>query len=222
MSELRPIDELYINAPRGRDFSWLQVKGVGPNGKFHKAIQLLWGSTQDEEYYTSAACSAPSLTRLDELRPFDSNDPDNKKCKMCLRIDQEGTPVVSINERRESSRADAARARIDRHLREAERAERELAFYESLPSEPEVEDGEPNVIWFKKRFKNGSNVYTYAACKAGDGLWYTTGPNVPKGFTWQKLVEWIFDGEAADLWHAASYNPLAFEEEEEPDIDPAF
>ena len=217
---LRPIGELYLNAERSRDFGWLQVQGVGPNGKFHKATQLLWGSTQDEKYYTSALCSAPSLCRLDELRPFDPRDQDNKKCKACLKAIEKGTEVASINDRIiQGSRADAARARIDRHLREAERAEQELAFYESLPSEPEVEDGEPNVIWFRKRFKNGSVTYTYAACKAGDGLWYTTGPNVPKGFTWQKLVEWIFDGEAADLWHAASYNALAAEETDLDDTD---
>jgi hypothetical protein len=107
------------------------------------------------------------------------------------------------------SKREQLEARLARHRREADRFEEELAKLEALPAEPEVEDSEPNVIWFTKLFQNGSKTYEYAAVKAGDGLWYTSGPHVPKGYTWDRLIEWIYDGEEYDVWHAVSYEPLA-------------
>lgn len=114
-----------------------------------------------------------------------------------------GTPRVKPTTKRAR-----LEAKLNRHRIEAERLEQQVAALEALPAEPEVEDGEPNVIWFTKVFQNGRNEYTYAAVKAGDGLWYTTGPNVPKGFAWEQLIEWINDGESCDVWHAVGYNPL--------------
>lgn len=98
--------------------------------------------------------------------------------------------------------------RIERHRDQAEYAEQQLAKLEALPDEPVSEDGEPTVIWFTKVFQNGSREYTYAAVKAGDGLWYTTGPNSPKGYAWEAFVEWIYDGESADVWFATGYDQL--------------
>jgi hypothetical protein len=98
--------------------------------------------------------------------------------------------------------------RIARHRGQADYAEQQLAKLEALPDEPEVEGDEPNVIWFTKVFQNGSREYTYAAVKAGDRLWYTSGPNTPKGYTWEALVEWIYDGRSAEVWHATGYEQL--------------
>lgn len=77
--------------------------------------------------------------------------------------------------------------------RTIERAEAQLARLDALPAEP-ILDGDPcPVIYFAKSF-GGSAYYDYAAIKASDGLWYTTGPRTPKGFTWDALIEWITDG----------------------------
>jgi hypothetical protein len=58
----------------------------------------------------------------------------------------------------------------------------------AVPGEPEG----PYIV-FTKVFPNGNRRYTYAAARAGGrgGLWYTTGPRSPKGYTWEKLYEWI-------------------------------
>ena len=50
------------------------------------------------------------------------------------------------------------------------------------------EDGA--VIAFRVRFSKGGVNYDYAALRS-QGLWYTTGPKSPKGFTWQELTEWL-------------------------------
>lgn len=96
-------------------------------------------------------------------------------------------------------------AQLERHRKQAEYLEQKLAKLEALPDEPEVDDGEPNVVWFTKVFQNGSKEYTYAATKAGDGLWYTTGPNSPKGYTWEKMIEWIAEGKEYALWQAITF-----------------
>lgn len=73
----------------------------------------------------------------------------------------------------------AEQARIDRLM--------------SLPAEPTTEDPDNAlVVWFQHRFNIGGQIYTYAAVKAGDDKWYTTGPASPKGYTWDQLVEWHF------------------------------
>lgn len=106
------------------------------------------------------------------------------------------------------SKRELLERRLERHRREADVLESKLADLDALPDEPEVEDGEPNVIWFTKVFKNGRKEYTYAAVKADDGLWYTSGPNVPKGFTWDRLIEWVTDGDSAEIWHAVAYDAI--------------
>ena len=49
------------------------------------------------------------------------------------------------------------------------------------------------IIKFRKRFGN-STWYRYATIKA-KGLWYTTGPRSPKGYTWDELTAWLGDPE---------------------------
>lgn len=91
-----------------------------------------------------------------------------------------------------------------------ERAQAELDRLYRLPDEPVVEDDAPNVIYFQKRFSPNSRLYDYAAIKASDGLWYTTGPQSPKGYTWDRLVEWMFDGhEDLTIYTTKKFRPLS-------------
>jgi hypothetical protein len=103
---------------------------------------------------------------------------------------------------------------IERRKRQAEaaiqRAQAELDRLYRLPDEPVVEDDAPNVIYFQKRFSPNSRLYDYAAIKASDGLWYTTGPQSPKGYTWDRLVEWMFDGhEDLTIYTTKKFRPLS-------------
>ena len=65
-----------------------------------------------------------------------------------------------------------------------EEAEREYAYGQ--------EPGEGSVIKFKVRFQPGGTKYSYAAIRV-KGLWYTTGPHSPKGYTWDELLDWLDD-----------------------------
>lgn len=80
---------------------------------------------------------------------------------------------------------------------------------EKLNNYPEdvYEDGE--VIRFDKTFNDGLT-YSYAAIKA-EGLWYTTGPSSPKGYSWEALLDWIFKGRHGSkitLWWASTYDEI--------------
>lgn len=198
---------------------WLQAAGVGPNGRYHRMKEMTWGGG----VRVGAVCGGFTLIELDPGRPYPRLNPDARKCKACLSTLEAGDMGYSndygvggdVGDPKDTPRAGGLiskrsniEARIERHRLEQERAERELARLESLPSEPEVEDSEPNVIWFTKTFQNGSREYTYAAVKCSDGLWYTSGPNTPKGYVWDRLVDWIFNGESAEVWHATAYDSL--------------
>lgn len=83
--------------------------------------------------------------------------------------------------------------------RRISRLEAEIARLESLPEEPEAD---PAIVYFRKDF--GGKDYDYAAVRAGDGLWYTTGPKSPKGYTWESLVGFIYpdgaDPAEVEVW----------------------
>jgi hypothetical protein len=82
-------------------------------------------------------------------------------------------------------------SRIRSAERTIERAQRKIDRLLSLPEEPTTDDPDGAlVVWFEHKFNRTSKSYTYAAVKAGDGLWYTTGPSSPKGYTWDELVDW--------------------------------
>lgn len=103
---------------------------------------------------------------------------------------------------------------IDRRIRQAElaaeRAQAEIDRLLRLPAEPVVEDDAPNVIFFQKRFSRGGRLYDYSAVKASDGLWYTTGPQSPKGYSWDRLVEWLYDGsDDTTVYVAKKFRPLS-------------
>lgn len=106
-----------------------------------------------------------------------------------------------------------ARTARDRKIealeRQAERAQEKIDRLLSLPDEPEVKGEKPLVIFFEKSFHNHSTIYTYAAVKAPNGLWYTTGPSAPKGYTWDELVDWIMEGsDATVIYRAKRFDAL--------------
>lgn len=85
----------------------------------------------------------------------------------------------------------AAERAMERAQRQMDKAQDQIDRLLSLPNEPTSDDPDGAlVIWFIHRFNSGSKAYTYAAVKAGDGLWYTTGPASPKGYTWDELMLW--------------------------------
>ena len=51
------------------------------------------------------------------------------------------------------------------------------------------------VVRFSKQFKQDGIRYSYAAIKAV-GLWHTTGPRSPKGYTWEDFTMWLVSGDA--------------------------
>lgn len=95
-------------------------------------------------------------------------------------------------------------------LRTAERAQQRIEFLMSLPDEPVTTDPDGAlVLWFERRFGGRGKVYTYAVVKAGDGLWYTTGPQSPKGYTWDQFVTWLMEDETVVLWQATEFEPIS-------------
>lgn len=71
------------------------------------------------------------------------------------------------------------------------------AYDEALQQEREAqsrygEEPERNgaVITWCMRFHKKGTKYRYAAIKA-EGLWYTTGPSAPKGYSWDNLTAWL-------------------------------
>lgn len=85
-------------------------------------------------------------------------------------------------------------ARVEAERAEKKRVEEWLA---TLPAEP-GSDSQANpplvpVIYFRHQFKGSPKSYQYAALKCEDGLWYTTGPKSPKGYTWHELLLWLLE-----------------------------
>ena len=104
---------------------------------------------------------------------------------------------------------DELAARRDRLEREAARLSERIAMLENLPDEPELLDEESAVIRFTRTFsKRGAKQYDYAAIKAGDGLWYTTGPRTPKGYKWAELIQWIQENGPVEVWVVSQYEAL--------------
>lgn len=84
-----------------------------------------------------------------------------------------------------------ARGRAEYLQRRIETMQEELDRIQNLPLEPQgISDGTCVIHW-EARYPGGTRTYTYAAVKAGDNLWYTTGPRSPKGYVWDDLILWI-------------------------------
>ena len=83
--------------------------------------------------------------------------------------------------------------------------EQRIEKLESFPDQEEMvertfssEDCGCTIIYFKKRFQEGGQVYSYAVIYAG-GLWYSTGPRAPKGYTWPEMVDFLSSG-VSEIW----------------------
>lgn len=94
---------------------------------------------------------------------------------------------------REEPMSNRRNARIASMEAAKARADAEILRLMSLPEEPTFKDDRPKVVFFQKKFSGTRRIYDYAVIKAGDGLWYTTGPRTPKGYTWDELVDWMYE-----------------------------
>lgn len=120
-------------------------------------------------------------------------------------------PLV-LQQKEEPMSSTARERRIAQAQRTIDRAQRQLDRLMAQPDEPVPNDDQPNVIWFEKRFgtSTGAHAYTYAAVKASDGLWYTTGPQAPKGYSWDRLYGWITEyDEDIEILVGTRFEPLA-------------
>lgn len=81
-------------------------------------------------------------------------------------------------------------------LAEAERLD-------SVPKEPKgikyKKGRKVEIVWWEMKFSQSGPIYTYAAVKANDGLWYTTGPRAPKGYSWEQLISWIVQNDYREI-----------------------
>jgi hypothetical protein len=49
------------------------------------------------------------------------------------------------------------------------------------------------VVHFKKRFSPTGTEYDYVVVRASNNLWYASGPQSPKGYTWHELLLWLLE-----------------------------
>lgn len=129
------------------------------------------------------------------------------RCKQCVAI---LTHPGHLHTDRTKPLKAVRNSRLEQLRRQIARLQDEEAKLAALPADPSerVKDGEPCVVWFEKRFHRGGTVYTYAAVRAGDGLWYTTGPESPKGYAWERLIEWVNQVEPTQVWLTTDVTPL--------------
>lgn len=97
--------------------------------------------------------------------------------------------------------------RLDWALAEAERVAAKLAVLEQF-GDDEYEEG--CVLRFNKTFRPGGTDYAYAMIKC-NGLWYSTGPRAPKGFTWEAMINWLTEGPVAtyEIWMVSEYTRVS-------------
>lgn len=168
------------------DQPWVRF---GPKSKAHFPIRH---ASHDG---IGALCSG-SFMQLDPL--YTGPVPGVGTCITCtdmiIRRTTQGEKMPTVPTKAERLAAQVARlqAELDR-----------IALMPDEPQDPEA------TIFFEKTFGT-SRKYTYAAVKAGDGLWYTTGPKSPGGYSWQQLIEWILDDGDQDtqIWFASEWEPL--------------
>lgn len=103
-----------------------------------------------------------------------------------------------------------AEIRAERAARDLERAIARLDQIDRMPVEPQPKDGDPNVIFFRK-FSRSNKIYDYAAIQVADGTWYTTGPSSPKSYTWEQLMNWLFEDTGFEpvIYQARKFRPIS-------------
>lgn len=111
----------------------------------------------------------------------------------------------------EALRREAARLLIEADKIDARPSEPVGLRFKKKKREPQV-----NVIWWRMRFDkannhrdgSGTRWYHYAAVKTSEGLWSTTGPQSPKSYTWDQLIDWIY----ANMENPRIYHGVVFDE----------
>ena len=170
------------------DADWLQPQGTAPKSKAHFPIR------HADHEGLGALCSQ-AFMRLDPGRLAVEG---RGYCVTCYRM------LIHHNEYKENTMPSTA----DLLRQQMSALASEISRLESLPKEPKGDDD--IVIFFEKSFRQEPRKWTYSAVKAGDGLWYTTGPRSPKGYTWQQLIEWIVGDEETQpqVWLATHWTEL--------------
>lgn len=137
----------------------------------------------------------------DERTPLDSC-----RYRWCLRTSQDRSHVRSQT----VGQYEQIESELESLERRADRLRRRLDVIEARPPEPELVDPAtgPLVISFQARFNPGGRVYDYAAILADDGLWYTTGPQSPKGYGWDELMDWLEPKCVDGIWAIVGWEPL--------------
>ena len=111
---------------------------------------------------------------------------------------------------------------LKRRIREArndiDEFRTKLTWLQSLPAEPESEDGDGPVIFFRKKFGGSVSIpphgYQYAAVKAHDDCWFLTGSKALKApsMTWRELLAFIYMRETEEtspaVWMAIQWEVL--------------
>lgn len=96
--------------------------------------------------------------------------------------------------------------RRDQIERQIDRLEDQLIRLDTFGSEEDYDDG--TVITFGKQFGAAGKVYSYAAIKAGNGIWYLTGSGrYPNNLSWDDLVVFLSEG-VGDVWIATEWEEL--------------
>lgn len=100
-----------------------------------------------------------------------------------------------------------AEATIERANRDIERAERKIAMIEQFGEDVYKEE---TVLCFYKKFRSGTQTYTYMAAKIA-GKWYLTGPQ-QSGlyYDWGGLINFIISNalEEVEVWMVTDWERI--------------
>lgn len=137
------------------------------------------------------------------------------RCRRCLHyINASGgavPPSWPTKTDIEPLKKEIAMGHIDRATRLREEAERMLnqaAELENRPSEPEPDDEGNAIVWIRVTFREGdTRHYDYAAMRAENGAWYSTGAErAGNGSTWERLIDHFYDNCATvEVWQAVEF-----------------
>lgn len=111
-------------------------------------------------------------------------------CDNCLHILNNQEQETEMNRNDIERQMVALRRQLTRLEEQLEKQSEFEALYDV------VDDG--TVISFEYQFTDGGAIYSYAAIYT-NGLWYTTGPRSPKGYTTNDLIRWLSEGNVTDL-----------------------
>lgn len=161
-----------------------------------KAFESLYGGGPEKEFQVHGTITG----RMSVTPPPLTFDPSYNPQYDAI-VYPDGT-YVTREEMMDFTLADRIEALQRKREEEREQKAKVDAFLATLPVEPsmndEVADGVQGtplvpVIYFVHQFKGSPKKYQYAALKCEDGLWYTTGPKSPKGYTWHELLLWLLE-----------------------------